>query len=53
MTLHAEMRLAKQCVAILQLTEFLHRFLEAADRHVELEPFIVEGAELLRSINKS
>ncbi len=31
-----------------QLREFLHRFINAANSHVELEPFIVEGEKLLR-----
>lgn len=30
------------------LREFLHRFIDAADSHVELEPFTVEGEKLLR-----
>ena len=35
-----------------KLTEFLHRFIHAANSHVELEPFVVEGEELLRSIEE-
>ena len=31
-----------------QLREFLHRFINAANSHVELEPFVVEGERLLR-----
>lgn len=30
------------------LREFLHRFINAANSHVELEPFVTEGEELLR-----
>ena len=29
---------------------FLRRFMEAADSHVELEPFIVEGNKILEEI---
>ena len=31
-----------------KLREFLYRFIEAADSHVELESFVVEGEKLLR-----
>ncbi len=37
---------------IVELSEFLHRFLHAANSHVELERFIMEGEELLRSIEE-
>ena len=33
-----------------RLCGFLRRFMEAADSHVELEPFIVEGQALLEEI---
>ena len=35
------------------LREFLHRFIDAANSHVELEPFVVEGEKLLRETDYS
>ncbi len=52
MTLHSEVFLAKAHGDLHIVVEFLQRFLSAADSHVELEPFIVEGEELLRSIEE-
>ena len=34
-----------------KISRFLERFLEAADSHVELEPFIIEGQALLEEID--
>ena len=50
MTLHAEIMLSEARWAADTMAEFLHRFLHAANAHVELEPFIVEGETLLRSV---
>ena len=35
------------------LREFLHRFIDAANSHVELAPFVVEGEKLLRETDYS
>ena len=60
MSLHSEFQLAMQIKDNHNMQEkirlfpkvcgFLRRFMEAADSHVELEPFIVEGQELLEEI---
>ena len=31
--------------------EFLQRFIDAADSHVELEPLVMKGRELLRNLS--
>ena len=50
MSLHSEMRLGETLFFLKRMSEFLHRFIHAANSHVELEPFVTEGEELLRSI---
>ena len=52
MTLFSEAMLSQKIVHLLALTEFLHRFINAANSHVELASFIEEGEELLRSIER-
>ena len=61
MTLHSEFQLAikikdnhnvqEKIRLFPKVCSFLRRFMEAADSHVELEPFIVEGQELLEEID--
>ena len=61
MTLHSEYELAikikdnhdmqEKIRLFPKVCSFLRRFMEAADSHVELEPFIVEGQELLEEID--
>ncbi len=43
-----EYNVKRQAKLLNKLTEFLHRFINAANSHVELEPFVVEGEKLLR-----
>ena len=43
-----EYNVNRQVKLLNQLREFLHRFINAANSHVELEPFVVEGEKLLR-----
>lgn len=42
-----EFDLQKNIKHLNSLREFLHRFINAANSHVELEPFVVEGEKLL------
>ncbi len=61
MTLHSEYELAikikdnhdmqEKIRLFPKISRFLERFLEAADSHVELEPFIIEGQALLEEID--
>ncbi|KKK97206.1 hypothetical protein LCGC14_2655090 [marine sediment metagenome] len=50
MTLHTETAYSRKINDISRLLEFLHRFIHAANSHVEREPFIVEGESLIKEI---
>jgi hypothetical protein len=62
MTLHSEYQLAMKIKdehdkdfklkLFPKVCSFLRRFMDAADSHVELEPFIVEGQKLLEEIEE-
>jgi len=50
MTLHSETAYGRKINDVARLIEFVHRFIHAANAHVELEPFIVEGEDLIKEI---
>ena len=43
-----EYEVDRKAKLLIKMREFLHRFINAANSHVELEPFVVEGEKLLR-----
>ena len=52
MSLHSELRLGETLFLLKRMSEFLHRFIHAANSHVELADLIEEGEKLLESIEK-
>ena len=52
MSIFAEDRLGRLIVARIEYRDFLLRFLEAADSHVELSDLVEEGYELLRRMEQ-
>ena len=50
MSFHTEVHLAKSLYKIEKVRDFLIRFIEAADSHVELADLVDEGRQLIREI---